>query len=112
MNSALKLGFKQDNNLYYLGASYEFEKRFPKLAGLTTSLTFYKTAFDAIDGPTVSTNSQGNIDTRTFIADYKINKRLDTYLAYTDNKFSGDKYPDARFYSNVRATGAGFRIKF
>lgn len=111
-NSALRPGFKQDNNLYFIGANFDFAQRVPALAGLSTSAGFYETKFDAIDGPTVSTNSEGKIDTWTMIADYRFNKRLDTYVAYTNNHFSGDKYPRASNYHDVNSVGAGMRFKF
>lgn len=111
-NSALKPGYKQDNYVYYLGANFDFAQRVPALAGLTTSIGYYLTKADAIDGPTVSTNSQGKIDTWTAMLDYKLNKRFDTYLAYTTNHFSGDKYPSASNYTNVTSYGAGLRMKF
>jgi predicted porin len=110
--SALKEGFKQDNNVYFIGASYDFAERFPALAGLTSSVGYYDTKFDAIQGPTRSTNSEGNIDTWTFITDYKFNKRFDTYLAYTSNDFSGDKFPKSTSYSKVTTVGAGLRLRF
>ncbi|WP_306389220.1 porin [Methylophilus aquaticus] len=110
--SALQPGFKQDNNVYYIGASYDFSQRIPALAGLTASVGYYDTRFDAIDGPTISTNSEGKIDTWTMIADYRFNKRLDTYVAYTNNHFSGDKYPRASTYHDVNSVGAGMRFKF
>jgi predicted porin len=84
----------------------------PALAGLTTSIGFYETKADAIDGPTISTNSQGKIDTWTAMADYRFNKRFDTYVAYTTNHFSGDKYPSATTYRDVNSVGAGLRLKF
>lgn len=111
-SSALKPGYKQDNNVYYIGASYDFSQRMPALAGLTTSLGFYETKFDAIDGPTVSNNSEGEIDTWTWVADYRFNKRIDTYMAYTNNHFSGDKYPLASFHHDVNSVGAGMRVRF
>jgi len=110
--SALNDGFKQNNNVYFIGASYDFAQRVPLLAGLTTSLGYYETRFDAIDGPVKSTNSQGNIDTWTIVTDYKLNKRFDTYLAYTSNHFSGDKFPTATSISNINTLGAGFRMRF
>lgn len=110
--SALKPGEKQDNNVYFIGASFDFSQRLPALAGLSTSIGFYQTRFDAIDGPTVSTNSQGKIDTWTAIADYKFNKRFDGYVAYTTNHFSGDKYPRASNYHEVNNLGAGLRMRF
>lgn len=72
----------------------------------------YQTKADAIDGPTISTNFQGKVDTWTTMVEYKINKRLDTYLAYTTNHFSGDKAPSATNYTNVISYGAGLRMKF
>lgn len=110
--SALRPGFKQDNNVYYVGANFDFAQRVPALAGLSTSLGYYATRFDAIDGPTVSTNSEGKIDTWTMVADYRFNKKLDTYVAYTRNHFSGDKYPNASNYTQVNSVGAGVRFKF
>lgn len=110
--SALQPGYKQDNNVYYIGASYDFSQRIPALAGLTASVGYYATRFDAIDGPTVSTNSQGKIDTWTSVIDYKINKRVDTYVAYTNNHFSGDKFPRSTWYQDVKAVGAGVRFRF
>lgn len=110
--SALKPGYKQDNYVYYLGANFDFAQRAPALAGLTASFGYYLTKSDAIEGPTVSTNSQAKIDTWTAMVDYKINKRFDTYLAYTTNHFSGDKYPSATNYTNVTSYGAGLRMKF
>jgi predicted porin len=110
--SGLKPGFKQDNNVYFIGANFDFAERLPKLSGLSSSIGFYETKFDAIDGPTPSTNSQGNIDTWTFVADYKFNKRFDTYFAYTNNHFSGDKYPTATNYADVNTVGAGLRMRF
>lgn len=110
--SALKSGFRQDNNVYFIGASYDFAQRFPSLAGLTSSIGYYETKFDAINGPIRSTNSQGNIDTWTFVTDYKFNKRFDTYLAYTNNHFSGDKFPTTTSYNDVTTAGAGFRLRF
>jgi len=110
--SALKPGFKQNNYVYYMGANFDFAQRMPTLAGLTASFGYYLTKADAIEGPTVSTNSQGKIDTWTAMVDYKINKRFDTYLAYTTNHFSGDKYPSASNYTNVTSYGAGLRMKF
>lgn len=110
--SALRPGFKQDNNVYYIGANFDFAQRVPALAGLSTSVGYYATRFDAIDGPTVSTNSEGKIDTWTMVADYRFNKKLDTYMAYTRNHFSGDKFPSASNYTQVNAIGAGVRFKF
>lgn len=110
--SALQPGYKQDNNVYYIGASYDFSQRIPALAGLTASVGYYATRFDAIDGPTVSTNSEGKIDTWTSVIDYKINKRVDTYMAYTNNHFSGDKFPRSTWYQDVKAVGAGVRFRF
>ena len=110
--SALKPGEKQDNNVYFIGASFDFSHRVPALAGLSTSAGFYQTRFDAIDGPTVSTSAQGKIDTWTAIADYKFNKRFDGYVAYTTNHFSGDKYPRASHYREVNNIGAGLRMRF
>ena len=83
------------------------------LAGLSASLGYYATKFDAkqnAGAPVAGT--QGDIDTWTFIADYKLNKRFDTYFAYTTNHFSGDKYPSASNYTNVDTVGAGVRMKF
>jgi predicted porin len=112
VTSALKPGYQQDNNVYYIGASFDFSQRVPVLAGLSTSAGFYETKFDAIEGPTVSTNSEGKIDTWTMVADYRFNKRFDTYVAYTNNHFSGDKFPIASFYHDVSSVGAGMRMKF
>lgn len=111
-NSSLNRGFKQDNNVYFIGASFDFAKRMPALAGLSSSIGFYDTKFDAIEGPVKSTNSEGKIDTWTFITDYKFNKRFDTYFAYTNNHFSGDKYPAATNYADVSTMGAGLRMRF
>jgi predicted porin len=110
--SGLKSGFKQDNNVYFIGANFDFAERLPQLSGLSSSIGFYETKFDAIDGPTPSNNSQGNIDTWTFVADYKFNNRFDTYFAYTNNHFSGDKYPTATNYADVNTVGAGLRMRF
>lgn len=110
--AGLNPGYKQNNNIYYVGASFDFAERIPVLAGLTTSLGYYATRFDAIKGPTISTNSEGKIDTWTFIADYKLNKRFDTYFAYTNNHFSGDKFPSASNYTNVDLAGVGVRMRF
>lgn len=110
--SGLNHGYTQDNNVYFVGASFDFAERMPALAGLSSSLGFYETQFDAIEGPTKSTNSQGNIDTWTLVADYKINKRFDTYFAYTNNHFSGDKYPSATNYHDVNTIGTGLRMRF
>lgn len=111
-NSALKPGYKQDNDVYFIGANIDFAQRLPALTGLTSSIGFYDTKFDAIDGPTASTNSQGNIDTWTMVTDYKFNKRFDTYFAYTTNHFTGDKYPNATNYANVSTVGTGLRMRF
>lgn len=110
--SALQPGYSQNNYVYYLGANFDFAQRMPALAGLTTSIGYYLTKADAIEGPTPSTNSQGKIDTWTAMLDYKLNKRFDTYLAYTTNHFSGDKYPSATTYTHVTSYGAGLRLKF
>jgi predicted porin len=110
--SGLNAGYKQNNNVYFIGASFDFAERVPALAGLTSSIGFYDTKFDAIEGPIVSTNSEGNIDTWTVVADYKFNKRFDTYFAYTTNHFSGDKYPSATNYSDVSTLGTGLRMRF
>ncbi len=111
--SAFSAGQSQDNNVYWIGANYDFAKRVPMLAGLSASLGYYATKFDAKQlASGVSTNTQGDIDTWTFIADYKLNKRFDTYFAYTTNHFSGDKYPSASNYTNVDTVGAGVRMKF
>lgn len=111
-NSGLKPGYKQDNDVYFIGANYDFAQRVPTLAGLTSSIGFYETKFDAIVGPVASTNSEGNIDTWTMVTDYKFNKRFDTYFAYTTNHFSGDKYPSATNYTDVSTLGAGLRMRF
>ncbi len=111
-NSGLNPGYKQDNDVYFIGASFDFAQRMPTLAGLSSSIGFYDTKFDAIDGPTTSTNSQGNIDTWTMVTDYKFNKRFDTYVAYTNNHFSGDKYPSATNYTDVSTVGTGLRMRF
>ena len=116
MSNANGLGSanKQNNNIYFVGASFDFADRMPALAGLNTSLGYYATRFDASqliaggDKP----NTQGAVDTWTFVADYKINKRFDTYFAYTTNHFSGDKYPTTTYYTNVDTVGAGVRMKF
>ena len=111
--SAFAAGQSQDNNVYWIGANYDFAKRVPMLAGLSASLGYYATKFDAkqnAGAPVAGT--QGDIDTWTFIADYKLNKRFDTYFAYTTNHFSGDKYPSASNYTNVDTVGAGVRMKF
>ncbi|SDK54835.1 Outer membrane protein (porin) [Methylophilus rhizosphaerae] len=110
--SALKPGEKQDNHVTFIGASFDFSQRLPTLAGLSTSIGFYQTQFDAIDGPTISTSSEGKIDTWTSIIDYKFNKRFDGYMAYTTNHFSGDKYPRAQNYHEVSNIGAGLRLRF
>ena len=110
--SALQPGFKQNNNVYFAGANYDFAQSVPALNGLTTSAGYYVTAFDAIEGPTVSTNSQGRINTWTMIADYRFNRRFDTYVAYTNNHFSGDRYPKQNFYDTVSTVGAGVRLRF
>lgn len=110
--SGLNAGYKQNNNVYFIGASFDFAERVPALAGLTSSIGFYDTKFDAIEGPIVSTNSEGNIDTWAVVADYKFNKRFDTYFAYTTNHFSGDKYPSATNYSDVSTLGTGLRMRF
>ena len=111
--SAFSAGQSQDNNVYWIGANYDFAKRVPMLAGLSASLGYYATKFDAkLDSGAPVSGTQGDIDTWTFIADYKLNKRFDTYFAYTTNHFSGDKYPSASNYTNVDTVGAGVRMKF
>lgn len=112
LRSGLAPGFKQNNNVYFIGARFQFADRFPALSGLSASVGFYDTRFDAIKGPTASTNSQGEIDTWTGILDYVFNRRFDTYLAYTNNYFKGDRYPTASFYNHVNTVGAGIRLRF
>ena len=113
---------KQNNNIYFVGASFDFADRMPALAGLNTSLGYYATRFDAsqlITGGDKA-NTQGAVDTWTFVADYKINKRFDTYFAYSNNHFSGDKYATTvsssgvttSYFNNVDIVGAGVRMKF
>lgn len=110
--SGLATGYTQHNHVYFIGANYDWSQSFPVLNGFTTSVGYYLTAFDAIKGPTVSTNSQGRIDTWTMIADYRWNRRFDSYLALTSNHFSGDRYPSQMFYQNVSTVGAGLRLRF
>lgn len=112
IRSGLDKGYRQNVNVYFAGARYEFAERFPRLSGLSVSVGYYDTRFDAIQGPTVSTNSQGDIRTYTSIVDYVFNRRFDTYLAYTTNHFSGDRFPSATFYRDVSTLGAGLRLRF
>jgi predicted porin len=113
VTSGFSAGQSQDNNVYWIGANYDFAKRVPMLAGLSTSVGYYATRFDAkqnADGSSAA-GTKGDIDTWTFIADYKLNKRFDTYFAYTTNHFSSDKYATG-YYTNVDTVGAGVRMKF
>jgi len=115
--SALASGQKQNNNIYFVGASFDFADRMPALAGLNTSLGYYATRIDAVSGPGAAANTQADVDTWTFVADYKLNKRFDTYFAYSNNHFSGDKYSTITngvkdYYQNVDIVGAGVRMKF
>lgn len=112
VKSGLAPGYKQNNNVYFIGAKYEFAEQVPILSGLSASLGFYDTKFDAIQGPTASTSSQGEIDTYTGILDYVLNKRFDTYVAFTSNTFKGDRYSSAAFHHQVSTVGAGLRMRF
>lgn len=112
LRSSLAPGYKQDNNVYFLGARYEFADKVPALSGLAASVGFYDTRFGSIQGPTASSNSHGEIDTWTGILDYVFNKRFDTYLAYTNNYFKGDRYPSNNFYNHVNTVGLGVRARF
>ena len=107
----LTSGDSQDVNIYFGGVKFDFAERVPMLAGLTTSLGYYATRADEWSGSSPTTNSKkASVDTWTFIADYKLNKRFDTYFAYTTNHFSGPAYSTNE--SNVDTVGAGLRMKF
>ena len=109
--SGIGAGTHQNNNVYYVGAKFDFAENMPALAGLTAALGYYNTKFDEYQGATPTTNSKaGTIDTETLVVDYKINKRFDTYFAYTNNHFSGPTY--ATNFANVEAAGVGVRMKF
>jgi predicted porin len=110
VKSAFTPGTSQDNNVYFIGAKFDFAERVPVLAGLSTSLGYYASRFDGYAGAAANPSKQGSIDTTTFVADYKFNKRFDTYFAYSTNHFSGPNY--ATNYSNVDIYGVGIRMKF
>jgi len=106
-------GVTQDNNVYYIGAKFDFAENMPALTGLTAALGYYETKNDA---PTDASAKAGKIDTTTLVVDYKINKRFDTYFAYTNNHFSGPAYQNSggvyTYYQNVDMAGVGVRMKF
>ena len=114
VTSALSAGQKQNNNVYFVGAKYDFNESVPVLAGLSASLGYYATRNDAIDGPSTAhsstANTQAAINTTTFVVDYKFNKRFDTYFAYSTNHFYDAKY--AAYVPNVDIYGVGVRMKF
>jgi len=110
VTSKLKPGQYQNNNVYYVGAKYDFAENMPALTGLTAALGYYSTRADNYEG-VVDLTKEGKIDTTTLVVDYKINKRFDTYFAYSNNHFSGVANNGINF-ANVDIAGAGVRMKF
>ena len=88
----------------------------PTLNGLKLQAGLYDNVNQAGSVKDNGTGQDLHVYTESFVLDYKINKRFDTYFAFTNNKFVGPStltgWDSSLYYTDVRAIGLGVRMKF
>ena len=90
------------------GGELDIGELYPALQGLKLQAGFY----DYTANKTLST--EYDVYTTSLVLDYKINKRFDTYAAFTNNKWvgPGSSNTDANYFTDIRAYGVGLRMAF
>ena len=92
----------------FAGGELNIGELYPALEGLKLQAGFY----DYTANKTLST--EYDVYTTSLVLDYKINKRFDTYAAFTNNKWvgPGSTNTDANYFTDIRAYGVGLRMAF
>jgi len=108
-------GSYREYQFAWAGLTYDVGHRIPMLKDLEFDLAYYSSVTDATHNANGANGSgdAGRVGTWSALLDYKLNKRFDTYLAYTHNDFSGAAYSGSSgMNSSQEMAGVGVRMKF